>query len=517
MRLSLLTAAVLALFRMSAWADELPAGCETEGVAFARTVSVSTVEELTAALSDARPGDLVELADGSYLLERPLEFGCQATARQPLVVRARNRGLAVIDGRAGLVVKQSAYVAVEGLSFTHADDTYAVRILGSNHCRLTGCHIKLAERAVAKPSDHRVHWLEIGGDHSHHSRIDHCLIEGKSNSGCMLITGGSRDELKWLSSRYDRIDHSHFRDFTRGDGNGFETIRLGTSQYSHSSGFTTVEDNLFEHCDGEAETVSVKTPDNILRRNTFRNCWGMLTLRSTHRCLVEGNVFIDTEHEDKTEGVRLFGADHRIVNNYFEGLSAGAVIIRTGDVEYRTKARYEYEAENNGELDMSKYGGYERPERAVVAHNTIIDCGIAFDIGDARDTYPLPPRDCLIANNLIISDRQQVLRVVSEPQDWSWHSNIVHATAEGAQVGIRVAEDGITLLDPLLERVEGMWRLGAGSPATNAAYAMDPPVGYDIEGQPRDSRPDIGADELSDAPVRYKPLTAAEVGPEATG
>ncbi len=74
----------------------------------------------------------------------------------------------------------------------------------------------------------------------------------------------------------------------------------------------------------------------------------MLTLRNTRRCLVEGNFFLDTEHEHKTEGVRLFGADHRIVNNYFEGLKAGAIIIRTGDIEQRTKARYEYEAENGG-------------------------------------------------------------------------------------------------------------------------------------------------------------------------
>lgn len=517
MRLSLLTAAVLALFCMSAPADELPAGCEFQAVTFARTVPVSDADGLRAALADARPGDLIELADGSYAIERPIEFSCQATPEQPFALRVRNRGSAVIQGKAGLIVRDSAYVTIEGLSFQHSDDSYAVRILGSNHCRLTRCHIKLVEREVAKPGDHRMHWVEIGGDGSHHNRIDHCLIEGKSNSGCMLVTGGSRDELKWLSSRYDRIDHNYFRDFTRGDGNGFETIRLGTSQYSHSSGFTTVEDNLFEHCDGEAETISVKTPDNILRRNSFRNCWGMLTLRSTHRCLVEGNVFIDTEHEDKTEGVRLFGADHRIINNYFEGLSAGAIIIRTGDVEYRTKARYEYEAENDGELDMARYGGYERPERAVVAHNTIINCGMAFDIGDARDTYPLAPRDCLVANNLIISDRQQVLRVVSEPQNWSWHSNIVYATAEGAKVGINLGESGIRLLDPLLERVEGMWRLGAGGPAIGAAYTLDPPVEHDIEGQPRDEKPDIGADERSDAPVLCKPLTAADVGPEATG
>ncbi len=515
MRALLATIMALTFIAPIACFAQEPAGCTVEGVTFARTVAVSSADELIAALADARPGDLVELADGSYVLDGPLSFTCQATAEQPLVVRAQNRGKAVIEGTAGIIVASSSYVMVDGLTFRHTDDYYAFRFAASHHCRLTRSHINLDEVAVDKPGDHRMHWVDIGGANSHHNRLDHNLIEGKSNSGCMVITGGSREELNWLSSRYDRIDHNHFRDFPRGDGNGFETVRLGVSGYSHSSGFTTVEDNLFEHCDGEGEIVSVKTPDNIIRRNTFRNSWGELTLRNTHRCLVEGNFFFDTEQEKRTAGVRLFGSDHRIINNYFEGLKGAAVIIRTGDVEQRTKARYEYEAENDGKLDMTKYGGYERPERAVVAHNTIVNCGMAMDIGDARERYSLPARDCIIANNLIVSDRERVVRLVTEPENWTWRDNIVHRTLEGAEVGIEVADGGMSFIDPLLQLAEGLWRPGVGSPAIDAGRLLEPPIEMDIEGQPRDGKPDIGADEVSEAPAAYRPLTAADVGPEA--
>jgi len=164
---------------------------------------------------------------------------------------------------------------------------------------------------------------------------------------------------------------------------------------------------------------------------------------------------------------------------------------------------------------MAKYGGYERPERALVAHNTIINCGMAFDIGDAREQYSLPARDCIIANNLIVSDRERVLRLVTEPENWTWRDNIVHMTVEDAEVGITVADGGMRFIDPLLQLVAGLWRPGADSPAIDAGCALEPPLALDIEGQPRDDRPDIGADEISDAPVQYRPLTAADVGPDS--
>ena len=48
---------------------------------------------------------------------------------------------------------------------------------------------------------------------------------------------------------------------------------------SLSSGYTVVEFNLFEDCDGDPEIVSVKSCDNIIRHNTFLKSYGTLSLR----------------------------------------------------------------------------------------------------------------------------------------------------------------------------------------------------------------------------------------------
>ncbi len=83
---------------------------------------------------------------------------------------------------------------------------------------------------------------------------------------------------------------------------------------------------------------------------------------------------------------------------------------------------------------------------------------MAFDIGDAREQYSLPARDCIIANNLIVSDRASVSRLVSEPENWTWTDNIVHATLADAEFGITVAEGGMRFIDPLLRLVAGLWK-----------------------------------------------------------
>jgi hypothetical protein len=71
------------------------------------------------------------------------------------------------------------------------------------------------------------------------------------------------------------------------------------------------------------------------------------------------------------------------------------------------------------------------------------------------------------------------------------------------------------LVNPTMAAEGGLMRLTASSPAVDVADpAYFPFVVDDIDGQPRTTA-DIGADELSTAPVLRRPLTTADVGPEA--
>ncbi len=72
-------------------------------------------------------------------------------------------------------------------------------------------------------------------------------------------------------------------------------------------------------------------------------------------------------------------------------------------------------------------------------------------------------------------------------------------------------------MDPKLAAdANGEFHLLAGSPAINAGQGSFPYVMIDMDGQPRDSAPDVGADEFSSAPIIARILTAADVGPNAS-
>ncbi|MGK2875559.1 MAG: NosD domain-containing protein [Nocardioides sp.] len=105
-----------------------------------RTVNVTTSDELTAALADARPGDLIQLADGTYTTKgtaAPSPVGDKTyvgtfvlaksgTAENPIVVRGSRD--AVIDGKPGddgtgtqygFYLIDADYTRIEGLTVTN--------------------------------------------------------------------------------------------------------------------------------------------------------------------------------------------------------------------------------------------------------------------------------------------------------------------------------------------------------------------------------------------------------------
>jgi parallel beta-helix repeat protein len=64
-------------------------------IAFSGTVSVTSAAELGNAIAAAKPGDVIELADGTY---HSTGYSCQAsgTAQSPIVVRAKNPKMATV-------------------------------------------------------------------------------------------------------------------------------------------------------------------------------------------------------------------------------------------------------------------------------------------------------------------------------------------------------------------------------------------------------------------------------------
>ena len=123
---------------------------------------------------------------------------------------------------------------------------------------------------------------------------------------------------------YSKIHHNYFADRVPVDNdvnglNDQDAIRIGTSTTSLSDSFTEIYDNLFNNWAGEVEIISNKSGSNKYYNNTFRDYQGTLTLRHGNNAEVFGNYFFGNENTF-SGGVRIIGEDHKVYNNYFEGL-----------------------------------------------------------------------------------------------------------------------------------------------------------------------------------------------------
>jgi hypothetical protein len=445
-----------------------------------RTVPVANSSQLQSAFTGAQPGDRIVLADGQYTIGKLT--GKNATAGQPITVVAANRGKAVING-GQLEVANSSYVTVDGLKWTNSS---TLKITGSNNVRLTRNHFRLSEQSSLK-------WVLVGGASSHHNRIDHNLFEEKHQLGNFITIDGSETQ----QSQHDLIDHNHFRDIGPRAENEMEAIRVGWSEISKSNGFTVIEANLFENCDGDPEIISVKSNDNIVRYNTFRTSQGTLSHRHGNRGAFYGNFFFG-EGKAGTGGIRVYGQDHKIYNNYFDGLTGtgydAALQLDGGDVD------------TSGALNA-----HWRVYRATVVNNTFVNNVSNIEIGA---NYKLAPVDSTIADNVVTGSQGKLLNELKAPVNLTYAGNIAWPTGS-ATIGVTKPTSAVRAVDPLLARDGSVHRIGAGSPAIDAGTGGHTFVTDDMDGQARAGGTDIGADERSSSPGTRGPLSATDVGPEA--
>jgi hypothetical protein len=417
-----------------------------------RTVDVG-VGNLGGAIAAAAPGDCLRVADGDHAAP---SISAKGTPEAPIVVRAANRGKAVITS-GNLQFSGAAHVVVEGFTFRGGG---GVRISNSRSCRVSRSRFTLGGGT----------WIVVDGN-SDSNRIDRNELGPKNSDGNVMGPTG-------LSTR-TRIDRNYLHDVSPG-GNGRETLRLGCcgAQFDVHDTFNVVEHNLFVNCSGEAEIITVKSSSNTIRYNTFRQSRGNVTLRAGKRGSIHGNFMFGN-------GIRLYDEDHKIFNNYVEGSPGPAVIVGSGQPPGNAQTR-----------------------RAFIVHNTFIGTGALFGHGGR----PLGDLDTIFANN-IIQAPGPAIRFSTPSVNPRYQGNIVF----GGTVGVMAGEEAFRLLDPQLAMAGGALALGPGSPAVDAAAMTFPFVTEDIHGQPRapGAPADVGADELSSAPGLRRPLTPADVGPDA--
>ncbi|MEP4079412.1 chondroitinase-B domain-containing protein [Haloferula sp.] len=466
------------------------ATCQLAAYSNASETKVHTESELSAAIRKAQPGDSIVMAKGTWT-DIEIDFDTDGLVNQPITLRAEVDGQVKLEGSSSLKIAGD-HLVVRGLHFTNgsiADGGHVIAFQGSssdlaNHSRLTQCAITDYNPSKASTN---YKWVSVFGMHN---RVDHCAFTGMKHEGVTLTV--------WLKdsapANHTRIDNNLFADRATGRGNGFETIRIGTSTRSMQDSEAIVEDNYFYRCNGEIEIISNKSVGNIYRRNTFESCKGQLTLRHGNKCLVEGNFFLGNGVSESS-GVRVIGEDHVVVNNYFKDLrgknARAALAIYSG-------------------VPDSPLNRYFQVKRALIAFNTFSGCRENFVIGLNSNDTSLPPLDCKIANNICESSDGPLIKYRRKPINMKYEGNIFH----GAKLGI-TQPTGIQIVDPLLSSdSDKLMRPAPDSPAIDSAKGSYPDITTDMDGHARpSSSKDIGADEFAPTTPTVTPLNREKAGP----
>lgn len=442
------------------------------GAIRAAEINVSSAAEIAAA--NSQPGDTLVMAAGTWN-DQAIVFKASGSEEKPVTLRAQTPGKVILSGKSSLKI-DGQYVIVAGLLFKDG--------AGGGDCiNLAGRHNRLTDCAV------------VGGDYKffvhffgQNNRMDHCYMAEKTSGDPTL-----QIEVAEKEPNNHLVDHNHFGHRPPLGRNGGETIRVGYSFQSMFSSKTTVEHNLFERCDGELEIISNKSCDNIYRYNTFLQCAGFLTLRHGNRCTVDGNFFFGKGVKG-AGGVRIIGEDHTVINNYFADLTDGVFRITSGIVDSELK-------------------GYFQAKRCIVAFNTVVNCKGAYlelDAGIGTSRRTLRPADITIANNIfdMPKEKEGVQLIKGTPgEGWKWMGNLASIFELDAE------PPGIHLIDPKLQLNDGVLRPATDSPAVHAAQDGFAQIKFDIDGQPREGKYDIGCDQISVAPITNRPLAPKDVGP----
>lgn len=290
---------------------------------------VNNVTEFAAAIEEAKPGDRIVLANGTWT-DVELKFSASGTEEEPIYILAQDKGQVFFEGQSNLKMG-GEYLHLAGLVFRNGyTPTSSVISLQKdkdtpcNHCRVTECVIDNYNPSERFDTDY---WVEIYGKHN---RFDHNYLVGKRNRGVTLAVRMKNERDR---ENHHIIDHNYFGYHPILGSNGGETLRIGTSHYSLSNANTVVEDNYFERCNGEHEIISSKSCQNVFRNNTFFECQGTLTMRHGNETLVENNYFLGNRKAN-TGGIRIINETQTVRNNYLYGLTGyrfrGALVIMNG-------------------------------------------------------------------------------------------------------------------------------------------------------------------------------------------
>ncbi len=391
--------------------------------------SSTAIEWSQAALNAAgiKAGDVIKIKSGTYSDVR-VSLTLNGTADKPIIIKADQPGKVILTGNSSISIAGS-YITVSGFHFKDCEVAtsnalFNFRVSSSSHAydsRLTDCVFSGTGKPMNKELDNK--WVSVYGQRN---EVDRCSFIDKRMIGSLLVVWieKTRPALHKLHDNYFTHPFS-LKDDSGGAINGQEMIRIGTSDVSMSTSQCRVWGNYFYRCNGEMETISNKSCDNVYYNNLFDENEGCLTLRHGNACIVDGNYFLG-KGVARTPGVRVIGERHKIYNNYFESLRgedqrAAIALIR---------------GKENSALNE-----YFQIIGAEVCFNTMVDCTNGIVANTAVATSTMPVIETTIANNVIATtntSHKGIVLVTTHSPDITWENNYVF------KASVTAVSEGVT-------------------------------------------------------------------------
>ena len=468
---------------------------------------VSNITELQNAVNNAQAGSVIELVDGTWV-DVQLSINVNATEAQPCVIKAQNPGNVFFEGRSNISLGGS-YIIFEGIIFQNAGGLISsndriepiIEFRDSSNTDCVNCHVRNimidTYNGTSTQEEDIFKWIIIYGEYN---EVSYSSFIGKNGVGSII-----NDNHNNSTPDYTKIHHNYFADRVpvNNDVNGLndqDAIRIGVSTTSLSDSFTEVYDNFFNNWAGEVEIISNKSGSNKYYNNTFRDYQGTLTLRHGNNAEVFGNYFFGNNNTF-SGGVRIIGEDHKVYNNYFEGLRYrkpnGAGSNTTGALNVM-----------NG-IENSELNQYYQVKNVQVINNTLVDCDLGIRIGTSLSGATLAPENITIANNIILDSDINAFQILTEATGNSnYEGNITQNGSWDLTNGIN---SNRTVNSGLLVSGTEFYRLGTGSAAIDAGVGTYSFLTKDILYGDRASNFDAGAEEF-EAGGTVGPYELADVG-----
>ena len=469
---------------------------------------VSTNSELNTAISNASAGTTIILADQIWT-DVQININKNGTAENPIIIKAQTPGNVFFEGRSNVSLGGS-YIIFEGVIFQNAsglitsgdkiEPIIEFRDTSNNDC--VNCHVRNIKidsyNGSTSQETLKFKWIIIYGEYN---EVSYSSFIGKNGVGSII-----NDNHNNSTPDYSKIHHNYFADRVpvNNNVNGLndqDAIRIGVSTTSLSDSFTEVYDNFFNNWSGEVEIISNKSGSNKYYNNTFRDYQGTLTLRHGNNTEVFGNYFFG-DNNAFSGGVRVIGEDHKVYNNYFEGLRyrkpSGAASNTTGALNI-----------TNGKPG-SALNEYYQVKNVKIINNTLVDCDLGIRVGTVQNSSTtLAPENIIIANNIILDSSISALQETTPPTGTSTYEGNI--TQNGSWDLINGENSNQTVTSGLLEAGTEFYRLVSESPAIDAGLGTYSFLGTDITGGPRTLNFDAGAEEFNSGGANL-PYSIEDVG-----